>query len=444
MGTVHDRSWRRCVGFVLVCLAVLAAWAGGARNVVLMIADGAGFNAFHCAAYYEHGRLGAQPYDTFPVRLGCTTYPVDAGYDPAEIWSDFKDLKDHATDSAAAATALYAGVKTKNGRIAVDPEGQPVTTIAEIAHALGKATGAVTTVPFCHATPATLAAHVESRSQYHDIAEQLIYQSNLTVLFGAGHPEYDNDGRRRRKDDPDKYLPWSIYRAIRMNTTGRGWTFIDRLDQFRVLAAGRRIPGGRVFGLARCRDTLQCDRDGHDMGHFNDNVPDLATMARAALSVLERDDDGFFLMIEGGAIDWANHGNNLGRMVEEFADFDRAVAAVLDWLDTHGQLDQTLLIVTADHECGQIWGPDAGSKSKTPFDLPKSRGKGKLPAARYFSGGHTNVLVPLYATGPGSDHFEALVDGRDDRAGRLWHFDGRYVDNTDVFVVMKEAITARN
>ena len=85
-------------------------------------------------------------------------------------------------------------------------------------------------------------------------------------------------------------------------------------------------------------------------------------------------------------------------------------------------------------------GENAGEKSATPFDLPKNRGKGVLPAAKHFSSGHTNVLVPLYARGPGSEMFGGLVDGKDEKAAEAWGFSGEYVDNTEVFVVMKAAI----
>jgi len=197
----------------------------------------------------------------------------------------------------------------------------------------------------------------------------------------------------------------------------------------------------RVMGIAQVRKTLQYERSGKEMGKLNTNVPNLATMVRGAIRVLEGDDDGFLLVIEGGAPDWANHDKNLERMVEEMMDFNAAAAAVVKWLEASGRKGETLLIVTADHESGQLWGPDSGSKSKTPFDLPKNKGKGNLPDAKYHSTGHTSVLVPVYATGPGSERFAQLVDGTDPKAAEAWHMSGRYVDNTDIFTVMKAAIT---
>jgi alkaline phosphatase len=176
------------------------------------------------------------------------------------------------------------------------------------------------------------------------------------------------------------------------------------------------------------------------MGDLNRNVPSLANMAGAAINVLAGDEEGFFLMIEGGAVDWAGHDNNLARIIEEQIDFNNAVEAAVKWVRTESSWDETLLIITADHETGQLWGPNAGPKSQAPFSLPQNKGAGQLPGAKFFSGDHTNALVPIYAIGPGAELFESLAKGKDTTAAKAWGFSGRYVDNTDVFKVMKEAI----
>ncbi|MBN1123864.1 MAG: alkaline phosphatase [Sedimentisphaerales bacterium] len=445
---MNNRHPRWTIGralFILMILTLVAVcgWGAAAKNVILLIADGAGFNAFHCSSYYEYGELGKQPYDVFPVRLGCTTHPYGSPiYDCKKTWSNFKYIRSHSTDSAAAATALYTGVKTENKRMSTNPDNHPLTTIAEIAHSLDKSTGIVSSVPFSHATPGAAFTHNEGRGNTDEIAEEIVYRSGLTVVFGAGHPRYDNNGKKllgkKRNED---YCPDEVYQALIEGITGRGWTFIESKNAMEALAADPTPEPTRVFGLAKCASTLQYSRDGKRRGRLNGNVPTLETMSLAALNVLGKDEDGFFLMIEGGAVDWANHGNNLDRMVEEFADFNKTIASIMDWLKQRALTKETLVIVTSDHECGQIWGPKAGEKSKTPFDLPKSRGKGKLPEAKHYSTGHTNALVPLFATGPGSEYFHALVDGVDEQAARVWQFSGQYVDNTDVFTVMKAAIT---
>ena len=162
---------------------------------------------------------------------------------------------------------------------------------------------------------------------------------------------------------------------------------------------------------------------------FNTNVPSLATMSTGALNVLNQDKDGFFLMIEGGAVDWANHANQLGRMIEEQMDFNQSVEAVVNWVNTNSSWKDTLLIVTADHETGDLWGPTGV------YSDIVDNGKGNLPGANYYSGDHTNMLVPLYAMGAGSELFAGYADQYD-------LVRGAYIDNTEIFLVMKSQITA--
>jgi alkaline phosphatase len=411
-----------------------------------MISDGAGFNTFDCASYYQHGQRGKQVYDEFPIRLGCTTYFADnpQGYDPEKFWSDFRCAIKRATDSAAAATAFYTGVKTGDEQLCTDKNGKNLTTIAQIADSLGKSIGTISTVHFTHATPAGVWAHNDSRYRYEQIAKEMIYQSNLNVIMGCGHPSYDDNGRLLPRDDWDTEFCGGkdIFKDLAAASTGRGWTFIESRHDFEAIASNPRPLFDRVIGMARCRKTLQYNRDGKKPGNLNKNVPTLATMARAAINVLARDNDGFFLMIEGGAVDWANHDKNLARMIEEQIDFNNAVEVVVEWIRANSSWEETLLIITADHETGQLWGPKAGPRSKTPFNLPQNNGAGTLPGARYFSGEHTNALVPLYVIGPGAELFKSLVDGKDTIAAAAWGFSGRYVDNTDIFKVMKEAIAA--
>jgi alkaline phosphatase len=157
------------------------------------------------------------------------------------------------------------------------------------------------------------------------------------------------------------------------------------------------------------------------------NVPTLETMTRGALAVLEQDEDGMFLMVEGGAVDWAGHGNNMTRMLEENIDFDNAVAATIAWVNdpTNGSdWNNTLLIVTADHECGHL--QPAGDNRGDDVILNQCWGVDCLGW-----GSHTNQLVPIYAQGPGA---------RVLRARRA----GDYRDNTDIFTIMYAMMNGGN
>lgn len=220
--------------------------------------------------------------------------------------------------------------------------------------------------------------------------------------------------------------------------------------------------------MPQAYDTLQYNRTGLGAANskaapytsaLNADVPDLATMTKAALNVLDNNEEGFAIMIEGGAIDWANHANLAGRMIEEQIDFNDAVQAVVDYLDnnTNGNnWSNTLLIVTADHECGYLWG-DGRVEGSTYFDVNgnglfdhgidyahvKDNGVGNLPDVWYHSGGHSNSLVPFYAKGACSKLFQKCVSGKEPNLKKIYDLDegwnGKYIDNTCVYEVMKSA-----
>jgi len=455
---MNRRSRRALAASLLIVLfvAVSAAWAGQpkARNIILMISDGCGYNSVAAAGYYQYGQLGKQPYDSFPARFACTTYALKAdgnpqGYDPVRMWADFDYARScPRTDSAAAATALMTGAKTVGGRICTDISDKPLTTIGQLGDAAGKSTGTVTTVQFSDATPACVWAHNRSRSNTADIAKEMVCQSGLDVIMGAGHPDFDNDGKSSARKSFQAVGGDETWADITDSDGANGFTLVQTKAEFQALATGTKALPKKVLGVAQVRDALQCNRDGKDMGRLNDNVPDLATMAKGAINVLSQDKDGFFVMIEGGAIDKASHSNNLPRMIEEEVDFNKAVEAVVQWVEQKSNWNETLLIVTADHETGMLWGAGTfddmnGDGKYTPgtdafktWAPVRDAGVGVVPGCQYCSGDHTNFPVPLYAKGPGSELFATLVDGKDPVYGP-------YVDDTDVFTVMDSALTGK-
>ncbi|GAB6166785.1 alkaline phosphatase [Thermostilla marina] len=430
-----------------------------AKNVILMVADGAGFNTWRAGAMYR-GRLGKEVYDGEGwVRLGCTTYPLNLSksatgkgtqderivYDPAKAWDSedgYKWLKSTATDSAASGTALATGRKTYNSAINWSDTDEPMSgeTLPEIAHKLGKRAGVVTSVEFSHATPATLGgAHNRSRNAYQEIAAEMLAADYLNVIMGAGHPEFDDNGKPKEKtSDADyKYVggktTWN--QLVTGNHPG-GWTLIQTKAEFEKLTTGKAP--SKIVGTAQVATTLQQKRGGLVGGLAqsepfavpkNANVPSLATMTKAALNCLDDDPDGFYLMVEGGAVDWANHANQEHRMIEEYDDFMKAVEAVVEWVEENSSWDETLLILTADHDCGLPWGPDS---AEVPFQPIVDNGPGKMPGLHYNAGGHSNMLVPVFAKGAGSVLLLQCVRGRDPHAAKVWDFSGDYIDNTDI------------
>jgi alkaline phosphatase len=519
-------AWWKTSLLVLIVLPPLAAAEERAeklaRSVILMVADGAGYNTWVAASMYE-GKWDAstgrsrQVYDGPGwVHFGCATYPLtlskapsgknrqsaDVVYDPAKAWDavpmlsltgrtfrGYQWLGNTATDSAAAGTALATGVKTYNRAINWTDDDRPLAgrTLAEIAKARGKAVGVVTTVQWSHATPACLGgAHHRKRDAYVEIANEMLEAGQLDVIFGAGNPDFDNSGRpnkhgkepgleealaaaaeakktsdsakpatgKKEEEEKEKEtlpLPGGIARYVGGAETWRklkrgehpaGWRLVQSKAEFEALARGE-APKGKVLGTAEAYATLQQARGKHRRGDspysqpLNPNVPDLATMVQGALRVVAQDPGGFYLAIEGGAVDWANHNNQPARMIEEQLDFLRAVEVVVDWVEKHSSWDETLLVLTADHDCGLPWGPDS---DKSAFSPLVDRGKGELPGLKYNSKSHTNSLVPLYAKGAGADRFASLAHRVDPAAAKRWGLSGGYVDSTDVFTVVNAAM----
>lgn len=414
--------------------------AGQAKNVILMISDGQGFNTIKATDYFYNSQ---GVYESFDVKGSMNTSSAGktgsgaytgAAYDPASMWSDFNYQKIGATDSASAATAMYTGTKNYDNQVNVSTTGQTLTTFFEKMGDSGKATGAVSTVNFDHATPAAVVGHTTNRNDYTTITSQMI-NSNLDVIMGAGNPFYNNNGQAVTP-------AYSIvgteanWTAITSETNGR--KFIETQSDFQALANGT-LTADKVFGVAQVKDTLQDSRTGTAL---NTNVPTLKDMTLGALNVLDNNPNGFAVMIEGGAIDWANHANALSRSIYEQNDFNASVKAVTDYLDanTNGNnWSNTLLIVTADHECGGLW----GGSTLGQFAQVVDNGEGVLPGAVYNSGGHTNALVPFFAKGAGSDLFAKYLTGTDSQLASQYGVDAdfnKFIDNTNIYNVMTEAV----
>jgi alkaline phosphatase len=415
----------------------LFASAHQPKNVIVLIADGCGFNHIISADYYRCGRIPCQVYEDFPVRLAMSTYPHGGRYDANAAWAGFDYVKKGCTDSAAAATAMATGVKTYNEAIGVDVNRVAVLNILERAEQLGKSTGVITSVPFSHATPAGFVVHNGDRDNYTQIAEDMINKSAADVVMGCGHPLYDADGRIKNLPRY-KYINAAVWNELSNGSAGADadadgiadpWTLTQTRAEFQTLAKGPTPK--RVFGLARVYETLQEKRSGDANAvpykvPLTETVPTLEELTKAALNVLDEDPDGFFIMIEGGAVDWAAHSNESGRLIEEMNDFNNSIEAVLEWVRKNSNWNQTLVIVTADHETGYLTGPGSGQQTTgAVWNDPVNNGLGRLPAMDWHSTGHTNSLVPFFAKGAGAQLFKNKVAGCDPVRGP-------YIDNTDI------------
>jgi len=417
------------------------------RNVILFIADGCGFAHIDAAGLYQNGRVGQTAYEDFPVRLAMSTYPVDGTvYDPAQAWESFDYVTSGATDSAAAATAIATGFKTYNGAINWDLEGKPLKTFFQTAEERGKSTGIVSSVLFSHATGACFAAHNAKRGNYEEIAREIVHKSAVDVILGCGHPHYSTGGRKLRSSRFQYVGGEDTWQALVNGTAGgdadgdgrpETWTLIQTRSEFHALAAGPTPK--RVIGLPFVFKTLQQERSGKGQAApyevpLLETVPTLVEMTQAALNVLDNDTEGFYLMVEGGAVDWAAHDHQSGRLIEEQIDFNRAIEAVISWVEEHSSWNETLVIVTADHETGYLTGPGSGPADPDNGGKPRwepltPQGQGKQPVMEWHASGHTNSLVPFFAKGAGS---RALAEAADE----VDPVRGRYLDNTEIAQVI--------
>jgi alkaline phosphatase len=452
----------------------------GKRHVILMVADGWGFK--HIEATRSFSARPA-PYAGF-ASYAMSTWDADVklvhgakGYDPDLAWSQFGYLY-YAADSASTATAMYTGVKTRSGRIAIGPGvgGQRLQAISELVLRNGVGSGAVTSVPIVHATPAAWGAHNDSRANYNIIADEMLFGDPTAttkgqgahgaspelaqVLIGCGHPTMTGSALVTGEQ---------LAKARAESANPSGWTVVDRdlgggtpgdPAAVRLLAAARDAGTERLFGLfGGGAGNLPFRR--HDGSGLDPLDPTLAQMSRAALEVLGRQEKGFYLMIEGGAVDWASHGNNMSLMLGEMLGFDDAVAEVIAWIeDPNNGSDwtNTLLIVTGDHECGLLTAgpavfPDqplgavtAARIGMEKFDLTHNVTAswddsnsnsmiepGEAVHWAWNTGGHSNCLIPCFFKGVGSDGFARFATGLDPRRGS-------YIDNTDVYKVMVEVL----
>lgn len=230
------------------------------------------------------------------------------------------------TDSAASGTAIACGVKTYNGAIGVDADKKPVESMAEVAKACGKKVGIVTTVTLNHATPAAFYAHRQSRSLGYQI---------LHDLLDSGFDYFGGGGFDKHNDKKDKFYCGDIYEII----PSKGYKRIREIEDFRKL----KPADGKVIYTARTSTSMQfaIDNDGSE--------PTLAEVTAKGIELLDNP-NGFFMMVEGGKIDYAGHANDAATSLADILAFDDAVKTALEFEKKNP--GEVLIIVTGDHETG--------------------------------------------------------------------------------------------
>jgi alkaline phosphatase len=309
-------------GSFLMLFVCLQSVCGRAKYVFYFIGDGMGVNIVNATEAYlsaMNGERGSVSLlmTQFPVASMSTTYSADSD----------------VTDSAAAGTALATGKKTKNGYLGVDPDYAPLETIAEKAKKAGIKVGIASTVPVNHATPAAFYGHQKNRSMYYEISRDLI-RSGFDFFGGAGL--YNRDVFYDKTAAPDIY-PFIEQAGYRV---AKGYEDFKadggKAKKVMLVQKNWEEAGGIPYAIDRTDDDLT-----------------LRQITEAAVDVLTRDNrNGFFLMLEGGRIDWAAHANDAASVIKEVIDMDEAIKVAYEFYKKHPK--ETLIVITADHDTGGI------------------------------------------------------------------------------------------
>lgn len=263
----------------------------------------------------------------------------------------------YVTDSGAGGTAIATGHKANNSSVGVDANGNPVPSIIEIAKKNRLATGIVVTTSVLDATPADFVSHQPSRKMMPEIAADFV-DAELDLFIGGGIEHFTNraDGR-------------NLLEELRMKGYQVYDTITDVMD----------VKEGKLAGFLK-------------EGRISERGNQLEVTTGVALDILDDHRKGFFLMVESSEIDGGGHDNDMQYTVEEVLDFDKTIGKVLEFAEKDGR---TLVIVTADHETGGL--------SLVGGNMQTGEVRG-----RFSTGGHSGIMVPVFAYGPGAEHFTGI------------------------------------
>ncbi|MED4454647.1 alkaline phosphatase [Metabacillus fastidiosus] len=437
---------KKLLPFAVVSTVVLSSFAGNfstaqakekeakqennaeVKNVIFLIGDGMGVSYTSAYRYFKDDPK--------------TKFVDQTGFDPYLVGQQMtypEDPHQNVTDSASAATAMSAGIKTYNNAIAVDNDESEVKTVLEAAKEKGKSTGLVATSEITHATPASFGSHDISRKNMNAIADdyydELINgKHKVDVILGGGKDLFV------RKDR-------NLVDAFKKD----GYNYVTTLDEL------KKNKNEQVLGLF-------ADGGLPKMIDREEQTPSLEDMTKAAIDRLQENKNGFFLMVEGSQVDWAGHDNDIVGAMSEMEDFEKAFNAAIEFAkkDKH-----TLVVATADHSTGGFsigangiynwFGEQIKAAKKTPdfmaeqivngadvektlkkyidLELTEKEIQSVKDAAEkkkltdidnaiekifdershtgWTTGGHTGEDVPVYAFGPQKDKFAGQVDNTD-------------------------------
>ncbi len=340
---------------------------------------------------YKAGKMGGEQllFTTFPVFGTATNHSANSP----------------VTDSSAAGTAIACGEKTNNSWLGVDPEEKPLESVAAaLKNELGYKVAVISNVPVNHATPASFYGHNRSRHANYDILKE-IPESGFEYFAGAGMMSFAGN-RWKPERNISEYLEENGYNVV--------W---GKEELAEAIANNDKI----VFGQIYNKDTEPKNYD--TTGNKPEGDATLAEMVQGALDLFG-DKEPFFMAIEGGEIDWGGHSNKVMPTVMGVIDMDKAIEKAYQFYLAHP--DETLIVVTADHETGGIalghrynvnwkayedsWNENGQSNN---LDAAANAELNKVGLIGWTTGDHTGGAVPVYAIGKGAEKFSGRIDNTD-------------------------------
>ena len=329
----------------LIALSFFALAQSEVKNVILLIGDGMGL-AQSYAAYLANDKslsIYTMPYTGLSI-TSCADREV--------------------TDSGAGGTAIATGHKANYKAIGLDKNNISHPSLLKIAKQYGKSTAIVCSCDLTHATPAAFVANVKNRDLQEQIALSYL-EEYCDIALGGGAERFTSKGRKDKLNLIDSLAK-------------RGYTVVYSEDEL------SKCESEKIFGLFAEGHLPEASKRGGVMQQY----------MLKALEQLDKNPNGFFMMLEGSRIDMEAHLNKYDAMVEETLDFDRCVAIALDFAKKKGN---TLVVVTADHETGGLTLPAKGSKTQD----------------KWTTLNHTGVPVPIYSFGPGAENFTRVMQNTD-------------------------------
>ena len=305
--------------------------------------------------------------------------------------------------SSAAGTAIACGEKANNGTVGINKDSVNIKSVAYCLQEDGYNIGIITSVPVNHATPSAFYAHNIRRSNHYEIASELP-SSGFDFFASAGFLDYK--GKKGDQEDISKVIE------------SEGYTVCYGLEEFNSKAAGKEKV---VFCQASSREESAANYVSD--GKTEEDIT-LAKMVELGVASLG-DDEPFFIMCEGGTIDWAAHDNRTMSMVTDVIAFDEAVKVAYEFYLKHP--NETLIVVTADHETGGLT-LGAGSSTinwdelerewlatgkKDVNDYKTNRKHNKSCSIGWTTGSHTGGAVPVFSIGKGAEKFNGRFDNTD-------------------------------